>query len=46
MVSNCDWGGRNSYSQALQSFSRLVLMSFAQRLMTLQYEISGLPLLT
>ncbi len=31
-----------SYSPASQSFARLVLISFAQRLMTIHYEISGL----
>ncbi|MCF7729586.1 MAG: hypothetical protein K9M81_04370 [Chthoniobacterales bacterium] len=35
-------GGRDSYSPASQSFARLVLISFAPRLMTIQYEISGL----
>ncbi|MCF7729934.1 MAG: hypothetical protein K9M81_06170, partial [Chthoniobacterales bacterium] len=42
LVSNCDLGGMYSYSPASQSFARLVLISFAQRLMTIQYEISGL----
>ncbi|MCF7729728.1 MAG: hypothetical protein K9M81_05090 [Chthoniobacterales bacterium] len=42
MVSNCDLGGMYSYSPASQSFARLVLISFARRLMTIQYEISGL----
>ncbi|MCF7728756.1 MAG: hypothetical protein K9M81_00145 [Chthoniobacterales bacterium] len=41
MVSNCDLGGMYSYSPASQSFARLVLISFAQRLMTIQHEISG-----
>ena len=42
LVSNCDLGGMYSYSPASQSFTRLVLTSFAQRLITIQYEISGL----
>ncbi|MCF7729654.1 MAG: hypothetical protein K9M81_04720, partial [Chthoniobacterales bacterium] len=42
LVSNCDLGGMYSYSPASQSFARLVLISFARRLMTIQYEISGL----
>ncbi|MCF7728762.1 MAG: hypothetical protein K9M81_00175 [Chthoniobacterales bacterium] len=42
MVSNCDLCSMCSYSPASQSFARLVLISFARRLMTLQYEISGL----
>ncbi|MCF7729367.1 MAG: hypothetical protein K9M81_03250 [Chthoniobacterales bacterium] len=42
LVSNCDWGGRDSYSPASQFFTCLVLISFARRLMTLQYEVSGL----
>ncbi|MDH4470464.1 MAG: hypothetical protein QE493_05800 [Verrucomicrobiae bacterium] len=44
LVSNCDLGGMYSYSPASQSFARLVLISFARRLMTIQYEISGLRL--
>ncbi|MCF7729427.1 MAG: hypothetical protein K9M81_03565, partial [Chthoniobacterales bacterium] len=44
LVSNCDLGGMYSYSPASQSFARLVLISFARRLMTIQYEISGLAL--
>ncbi len=35
-------GGMYTYSPASQSFARLVLTSFAQRLITIQYEISGL----
>ncbi|MCF7729927.1 MAG: hypothetical protein K9M81_06130 [Chthoniobacterales bacterium] len=42
LVSNCDWGGRDSYSPASQSFDRLVLIRFTRHLMTLQYEICGL----
>ncbi|MCF7729921.1 MAG: hypothetical protein K9M81_06100 [Chthoniobacterales bacterium] len=42
LVSNCDLGGMYSYSPASQSFARLVLISFTQRLMTIQHEISGL----
>ena len=44
LVSNGDLGGMDTYSPASQSFTRLVLTSFAQRLMTIQYEISGLNL--
>ena len=40
--SHFDLDSMYTYSPALQSFARLVLISFAQRLMTLQYEISGL----
>jgi hypothetical protein len=42
LVSNGDLGGMDTYSPASQSFTRLVLTSFAQRLMTIQYEISEL----
>ena len=42
LVSNGDLGGMDTYSLASQSFTPLVLTSFAQRLMTIQYEISGL----
>ena len=42
LVSNGDLGGMDTYSPASQSFTRLVLTSFAQRLITIQYEISGL----
>ena len=42
LVSNGDLGGMDTYSPASQSFTRLVLTSFAQRLMTIQYEIFGL----
>jgi hypothetical protein len=42
LVSNCDLSSMCSCSPASQSFARLVLISFARRLMTLQYEISGL----
>ncbi|MCF7729410.1 MAG: hypothetical protein K9M81_03475 [Chthoniobacterales bacterium] len=35
-------GSRDSYSPASQSFARLVLISFARRLMTLWYEVFGL----
>ncbi|MCF7729899.1 MAG: hypothetical protein K9M81_05985 [Chthoniobacterales bacterium] len=42
LVSNCDLGGMYSYSPASQSFACLVLISFARRLMMIQYEISGL----
>gem|GEM_PF-1971227 len=41
LVSNCDLGGMDTYSPASQSFTRLVLTSFAQCLITIQYEISG-----
>ena len=34
--------GLYTYSPASQSFTRLVLTSFTQRLMTIQHEISGL----
>ncbi|MCF7729953.1 MAG: hypothetical protein K9M81_06265 [Chthoniobacterales bacterium] len=44
LISNCDWSGVYSYSPALQSFARLVLISFARRLMTLQSEIFMLSL--
>ena len=44
LVSNYDLGGMYTYSPASQSFTRLVLTSFAQRLITIQYEISGLEL--
>ena len=44
LVSNGDLGGMDTYSPASQSFTRLVLTSFAQRLMTIQYEIFGLAL--
>ncbi|MCF7729726.1 MAG: hypothetical protein K9M81_05080 [Chthoniobacterales bacterium] len=39
-----EMGGRDSYSPASQSFARLVLISFARRLMTIQYEICGLTI--
>gem|GEM_PF-2704441 len=42
LVSNCDLGGMYAYSPASQFFTRLVLTSFAQRLITIQYELSGL----
>ncbi|MDH4469879.1 MAG: hypothetical protein QE493_02775, partial [Verrucomicrobiae bacterium] len=38
-------GQYETYSPASQSFARLVLISFARRLMTLQYEICGLMIL-
>gem|GEM_PF-1026376 len=40
--SHRDSSCRDSYSPAFQSFGRLALTSFVQRLMTLQYEIFGL----
>ena len=46
LVSNGDLGGMDTYSPASQSFTRLVLTSFAQRLMTIQYEIFGLARIT
>ncbi|MDH4470934.1 MAG: hypothetical protein QE493_08225 [Verrucomicrobiae bacterium] len=42
--SHFDLGSMYTYSPASQSFARLVLISFARRLITLQYEISGLSL--
>ena len=42
LFSKCDLSSMCSYSPASQSFARLVLISFAQRLMTIQHEISGL----
>ena len=40
--SRCKRVNMSAYSPASQSFTRLVLTSFAQRLITIQYEISGL----
>ena len=42
LVSNGDLGGMYTYSPASQSFTRIVLTSFALRLITIQYEIFGL----
>ncbi|MCF7729238.1 MAG: hypothetical protein K9M81_02605 [Chthoniobacterales bacterium] len=41
LVSRCDFGGRDPYNPAFQSFARLVLISFAERLRILQYEMFG-----
>ena len=42
LVLNGDLGGMDTYSPTSQSFTRLVLTSFAQSLMTIQYEICAL----
>ncbi|MCF7728886.1 MAG: hypothetical protein K9M81_00810 [Chthoniobacterales bacterium] len=39
MVSNCDFGIRDTYIPTLQSSAHLLLISFARRIMTLQCEI-------
>ncbi|MCF7729848.1 MAG: hypothetical protein K9M81_05720 [Chthoniobacterales bacterium] len=41
LVSNCDLGGMYSYSPASQSFARLVLISFARRLVTISMKYPG-----